>query len=83
VISIGSQVVQEVECISMITGLSVEEIMNTVSMIIGIALVILSASLWFCHWYSYIRVRQPFNRASGYQIILITFTAIGLLLGCH
>ena len=57
--------------------------MTTISMIVGIVLVLLSASLWFGHWFSYIRVRQPFNRASGYQIILITFTAIGLLLGCH
>ena len=56
--------------------------MNIVTKILGSLLALFSISMWYKHK-QYVKKKIPFHYATGYQIILVTFTSIGLLAGCR
>lgn len=56
--------------------------MSITTKILGSLLLIYSISMWYGHR-MYVRKRVGFQYATAYQMILATYTALGLLLGCH
>ncbi|MBU4349377.1 hypothetical protein KJ830_05885 [bacterium] len=56
--------------------------MDIVTKILGSLLALFSISMWYGHK-QYVKRKIPFQIATAYQTILVTFTSIGLLVGCH
>jgi hypothetical protein len=56
--------------------------MSIITNILGSLLALFSISMW-CGHRQYVKRKIPFQYATAYQTILVTFTAIGLLAGCH
>ena len=56
--------------------------MNLAAKILGGMLLLFSISMWFGHR-QYVKREIRFQYATAYQMILVTFTSLGLLLGCH
>lgn len=56
--------------------------MGIITKILGIVLAFISISLWYGHR-QYVKRKTPFQYATAYHTILITFTSIGLIAGCH
>lgn len=56
--------------------------MNLAAKILGGVLLLFSISMWHGHR-QYVKREIPFQYATAYQMILVTFTSLGLLLGCH
>ena len=56
--------------------------MTLVTKILGGLLLLFSISMWYGHE-QYVKRKIPFQYATAYQTILITFTSVALLIGCH
>jgi len=56
--------------------------MSIITKILGSLLALFSISMWYGHR-QYVKRKIPFQYATAYQTILVTFTSIGLLAGCH
>ena len=56
--------------------------MDIVTKILGSLLTLFSISMWYGHK-QYAKRKILFRYATPYQTILVTFTSIGLLVGCH
>ena len=56
--------------------------MNLAAKILGGLLLLFSISMWYGHR-QYVKRKIPFQYATAYQTVLITFTSVGLLVGCH
>lgn len=56
--------------------------MNILTKVLGGLVLLVSLSMWYGHR-QYVKRKIPFQYATAYQTILVTFTAIGLLIGCH
>ena len=56
--------------------------MNTVRIVVGLLALIYGGCMWAGHRL-YVRKNRPFQMATGYQMLVVTFTGIDLLAGCH
>lgn len=56
--------------------------MNLAAKILGGVLLLFSISMWYGHR-QYVKREIHFQYTTAYQMILVTFTSLGLLLGCH
>lgn len=56
--------------------------MDIVTKILGSLLALFSISMWYNHR-QYVKRKIPFQCATAYQTILVTFTSMGLLVGCR
>ena len=56
--------------------------MNLAAKILGGVLLLFSISMWYGHR-QYVKREIRFQYTTAYQMILVTFTSLGLLLGCH